>query len=49
MVGAGRRLGKAKFQIRGLFDLAQDFKRRRHHFRADTVAGKHGDVERVVG
>jgi hypothetical protein len=49
MVGAGRRLGEAKFQVRGLFDSAQDLKRRRHHFGADTVAGKHGDVERVVG
>ncbi len=48
MVGAGRRVGEAKFQVRGRLDLAQDFKRRRHHFGADAVAGEHGDMERVV-
>jgi hypothetical protein len=48
MVGAGRGLGEAKLQIRGLFDLAQNLERRRHHFRADAVARKHGDMERVV-
>ncbi len=49
MVGAGRRLGEAKFQIGRRLDLAQHFKRRRHHLGADAVAAEHGDVEGVVG
>jgi hypothetical protein len=49
IVGAGRSIGEAKLQIRGRLDLAQHFKRRRHHFRADAIAAEHGDVERVVG
>src|SRR3984957_8394977 len=48
MVGPGRRLGEAKLQVRGIFDLAQDLKRRVHHFWTNAVAGKHGNVERIV-
>jgi len=49
IVGAGRRVGEAKLQVRRRLNLAQNLKRRSHHFRADAVAGKHGDVERVIG
>ena len=48
IVGAGRRVGEAKLQVRRRLDLAQDFERRRHHFRTDAIAAEHGDVERVV-
>ena len=44
-VGAGRRLGEAEFQVRLRLNLAQNFKRRRHHLGADAVTGEDGDVE----
>jgi hypothetical protein len=42
-------VGEAEFQACPGFDLAQDFQRRRHHFRADAVAAKHGDMACIVG
>ena len=48
IVGAGRRIGEAEFEVRCRLDLAQDFQRRRHHFRADAIAAEHGDMEGVV-
>ena len=48
IVGAGRGIGEAEFEVRCRLDLAQDFQRRRHHFRADAIAAEHGDVEGVV-
>ncbi len=50
MSGARRRFGEAEFQPgRGRLDPAQHVERRRHDLGADAVAGKHGDVEAVVG
>jgi hypothetical protein len=48
IVGAGRRVGEAEFQIRRRLDLSQDFERGRHHFRPDAIAAEHGDVECVI-
>jgi hypothetical protein len=42
-------VGESEFQACPGFDLAQDFQRRRHHFRADAVAAKHGDMACIVG
>ncbi len=50
MAGAGCRFGELEFQPRRRrLDLAQHFKRRRHHLGADAVAGEDRDMERVVG
>jgi hypothetical protein len=47
---AGFRFGELEFQPRRRrLDLAQHFQRRRHHLRSNAVAGKDGDVKRIVG
>ncbi len=48
IVGAGRSIGEAEFEVRCRLDPAQDFQRWRHHFRTDAIAAEHGNVERVV-
>jgi hypothetical protein len=48
MVGAGGRLAEAKLQLRRRLDLAQNFKRGRHHFRTDAVASEHGNMKCII-